>query len=222
MLKKSVRYLASNIRFQLASLIALASLAILRGHAIPIREDVVYVPKRDSENPKPWIKYGATRDQYEQWVPHTCGICCLKTVGDTLGKTNGMTLYDLTMECLQLGGFRAMPNGEILGVYHHPLAQLARDLGMNAKVRNALPSSAIINEVQRGHFVILSVDLSKLGSKLDGGHLVTIYGYDRSTDEFILHDSSSVLKPNGNGVHIKRAELNRLSNRRGLVIKQPS
>ena len=66
-----------------------------------------FVPKPTTRTHagQPWVVFGSTKELYDYWIPHVCGICCLKMVGDTLGKTSSYTLYALTMMCLERGGF---------------------------------------------------------------------------------------------------------------------
>lgn len=178
----------------------------------------VYIPKRAVGSMSPWRVFGSTKEEYERWIPHVCAMCCLKSVGDTLGKTDHLTLYDLTLRCRDRGGYVVRPSGDIEGVYHKPLALLAESLGVHASLEPLLTHDQIVRLLQAGRFVILSLDLSKHSSLLRGGHLVLVYGYDASADDYLLHDCGPALRTEGKALHIPRAEIEEISNHRGLAM----
>ena len=60
-------------------------------------------------------------------------------VGDSYALTNRYTLYDLTLRCKRLGGFRFLDDGTIRGVFHHPLLELAKCLA-KGKNLEAVPN----------------------------------------------------------------------------------
>ena len=47
-------------------------------------KQIVFVPKTIPHDTTPWIRFGASQELYDQWIPEICGICCLKMIGDTL------------------------------------------------------------------------------------------------------------------------------------------
>jgi len=182
----------------------------------PIKE-VAYVPKPSNTGQDPWVLFGASRSEYEQWIPHVCGICCLKMAGDTCGKTKDASLYELTMRCFQKGGFRIASDNSVQGVFHHPLLELAREIGIEGEVVRSLDEEAILKALSQGRVAILSVDLHKAAEHLHGAHLILVHSYDPDDDAFVLHDCSSVLAPEGRNVKLPRQILIRISNRKGLV-----
>lgn len=179
--------------------------------------NVKYVPKKDGSE-KPWIGFGATQQDYEMWIPHVCGVCCLKMAGDTVHKTEDYTLYDLTMACLREGAFRITETGEIEGIFHYPLSRVAQTLGIPAVVDGHISEDKILQAIALGRFVMLSIDLAKVRPLLKGSHLVLVYSYIVATDTFLLHDCSSVIGKDGCNVQIRRQDLAAISNRKGLIL----
>jgi hypothetical protein len=70
---------------------------------------------------------------------------------------------------------------------------------------------------KREEYAILSIDIAKVNPSMHGGHLVLVYGYDETSNEFLLHDCSSVVCQDGRGVKISIDALERISNNRGLI-----
>jgi hypothetical protein len=66
-------------------------------------------------------------------------------------------------------------------------------------------------------YAILSIDAAKIDSSRRGGHLVLVYGYDWPADSFLLHDCSSMMRPDGCGVSISASALAGISNNKGLI-----
>lgn len=177
----------------------------------------VYVPKRRPDDPEPWLVFGSGQPEYQRWIPEICGICCLKMVGDTIGVTSKLSLYQLTMMAAANGTFKVSECGTIQGAFHYPLAELAESLGMRCRVARTLGIGEITEALAQGMYAILSIDTAKVDSSLRGGHLVLVYGYDQPTGSFLLHDCSSVMRPDGCGVNISADTLARISNNKGLV-----
>jgi hypothetical protein len=177
----------------------------------------VYVPKRRPDDIEPWIEFGSGRLEYQRWIPEICGICCLKMVGDTIGVTNDLTLYQLAMMAAENGTLIVNEDGTIQGVFHYPLAELAERLGIRCHVMRALGISEIKQALAQGMYAILSINAARVDSSLHGGHLVLVYGYDEPASSFLLHDCSSMMRPDGCGVSISADALASISNNKGLV-----
>ena len=177
----------------------------------------VYVPKRRSGDPEPWIAFGSGQLEYQRWIPEICGICCLKMVGDTIGTTNDLSLYQLTMMAAANGTFIVSEHGTVEGAFHYPLAELAERLGIRCRVVRILGIGEITEVLAQGMYAILSIDSARVDSSRHGGHLVLVYGYDKLADSFLLHDCSSMMRPNGRGVSISAEALASISNNKGLV-----
>lgn len=179
---------------------------------------VAFVPKRPLGDLQPWRYFGADRPTYQRWVPHICGICCLKMVGDTLGRTRDLSLHELTQMCVQREGFRVISDDRIDGVFHHPLAALGNDLGIPCRVVGGLTVDQTVEVVTRSGFALLSVSLARLDDGHRGGHIVLVHGYAPDTDELVLHDCAAALGQPGNDVRVGRAALARMANNKGLVV----
>ena len=182
---------------------------------------VEYIPKNYDNLDEPWIAFGApNRSEYEKWHPEVCGICCLKMVGDSCGSTSNISLYQLTMECKQKGGFKELPTGEIQGVFHQPLLDLAENYGLDGNVEGNLDLEKIITSLQNGRFIILSLDKSKVNPKLKGGHLVLVHTHDLKSDTFLINDPEPILAEDGQNIEVGSDRLEEISNKRGLIIWQ--
>ena len=177
----------------------------------------VYVPKRRPGDAEPWIAFGSGRLEYQRWIPEICGICCLKMVGDTIGVTNNLSLYQLTMMAAANGTFIVSEHGTIQGAFHHPLAELAERLGIHCRVMRKLGIGEISGALAQGMYAILSIDAAGVDSSRQGGHLVLVYGYDEPAGSFLLHDCSSMMRPDGCAVSISANALAGISNNKGLV-----
>ena len=138
-------------------------------------------------------------------------------VGDTIGVTNGLSLYQLTMMAAANGTFIVSEHRTIQGAFHYPLAELAERLGMRCRVMRALGTGEITEALAQGMYAILSIDAARVDSSLRGGHLVLVYGYDEPEDSFLLHDCSSMMRLDGCGVRISARALASISNNKGLV-----
>lgn len=196
-----------------------SGICIKHGKQFPISMNkVIFISKRINES-VPWVKFGCdTQEEYEKWLPHVCGICCLKMIGDTVNKTNRLSLYQLTLKCLSKGGFKILNDGKIEGVFHYPLLQLAVELGLSGEVKKCMDNKQIIESVTNNRFIILSVDLKKIDLHLVGSHLLLIYGCQKHTNKFILHDTSAILSKTGQAVLISGTYLEKISNKKGLII----
>jgi len=136
------------------------------------------------------------------------------------GSTSKVSLYQLTMECKQKGGFKELPNDEIQGVFHQPLLSLARDYGLDGSVESNLDMRKIVNSLQNGRFVILSIDKTKVDPELKGGHLVLVHAYEPDTETFLINDPEPILAENGRNVKVESDRLEEISNKKGLIIWQ--
>lgn len=182
-----------------------------------MKKVIHFVPKRVKGDRRPWIRFGSTRTEYERWVPEICGICCLKMVGDTFHKTNHMSLYKLTMLCLQKGGFTITAGGCIGGVFHRPLLELAKEFGVDGWV-GKLDQKTIIDSLHQHKLIILSINLNIVSSHLHGGHLILVHIYDLTTNFFVVHDPSYLLNKKGKNIRIHADYLASISNKKGIVL----
>ena len=138
-------------------------------------------------------------------------------VGDTIGVTSNLSLYQLTMMAVANGTFVVGEHGTIQGAFHYPLAELAERLGMRCRVRRTLGIGEVTEALAQGMYAILSINAARVDSSRQGGHLVLVYGYDERADSFLLHDSSSMMRADGCGVSVSAGALANISNNKGLV-----
>lgn len=181
-------------------------------------QDVTFVPKAYPGDAIPWIAFGSTRENYERWIPEICGICCLKMVGDTFGITDNLSLYELTLKCLNKGGFKIKKDGSIEGIFHRPLVRLARELGLEGSVEKKLGVDRVIKHLENNRFAILSIDLRKATESFKGTHLILVHAYSREERRFIVHDCAYALGKEGCGILVSHDELAHISNERGMIL----
>jgi hypothetical protein len=182
---------------------------------------VEFVPKRYDDQDTPWQPFGApNEDEYRKWSPEVCGICCLKMIGDSLGLTSSISLYELTMRCKDEGGFRELADGEIQGVFHRPLLEVAKSYGLAGKVVGRLTINKIKDSLKKERFIILSINKSKISPQLKGGHLILVHSYDPKVETFVVHDSELLLSESGENIELSAVRLEEISNNKGLIIWQ--
>ena len=180
---------------------------------------VEYLPKSFDSYKEPWSVFGApSKAEYKKWSPEVCGICCVKMVGDTLQLTNKASLYSLAMECLSLGGYKIAADGSIQGVFHKPLLELARNHDLDGAVEGHLSIQKMIDVLSEEKYAILSIDKAKVNPSLSGGHLVLVHTYEPNLDTFYLNDPEPMLAENGVNIAMRSADLQKVSNNRGLII----
>jgi hypothetical protein len=181
-------------------------------------QGVPYIPKHWPADPEPWLWYGSTEEEYRFWIPHVCGVCCLKMAGDASGCTNDHSLHDLTKMLLSEGAFVVKADGEVDGIFHHPLAAVSRRLGLPAAVAGKLTVDELDQHLQAHQFVMLSVELSRCTKRFSGGHLILIHSYDPLKQTYVAHDPSSVVASTGRNVVLRKRALKIMSNNKGLIL----
>ncbi|MEY3784144.1 MAG: hypothetical protein RLZZ230_466 [Candidatus Parcubacteria bacterium] len=175
-------------------------------------DSVVFISKH-----KHWAEFGSNKEEFEKWVSETCGIYCLKMLGDTLNLTNKITIFELTMQVFKAGGFKIEKDGTITGVFHKPLMQIVKSFGIKGRVIRKLNHTLIKKYLFQGKIVILSIDLHKVNKTLSGGHLILIHKYDESLNDYILHDCANVLNNEGSNISVSTEYIESISNSKGLV-----
>lgn len=169
---------------------------------------------------EPGETFGAAAADYEFWRPHMCAVCCVKSIGDALGSTTNVTMFDLIKQCVELEVYRFDEHGDIRGAFHHPLRELLRTrIGVPAEVSGTLSIDDLKNHLGRGKVALLSVDLRKSAHvRAQVTHLVTVFGYDPCTDTFQLHDCSAAIVAEGTAARVPSTYLAAISNARGLIV----
>ena len=181
---------------------------------------VKYISKSCRESNSPQQAFGAPNMKvYLKWYPEVCGICCLKMVGDTLNKTNHASLYQLTMQGLNIGVYKEQDDGSIQGAFHKPLINLAKEYGIKGNLEKRLSSKRIIELIEQHKFPILSVDRQKINPQLTpGGHLILIHTWDQNKNAFLIHDPEPLLADNGENITITLDLLDLISNHKGFSL----
>ncbi len=139
-------------------------------------------------------------------------------IGDTLDLTTNKSLYTLTKECHVKGGFKILESGSISGVFHVPLLNYARSLGLEGQVEKDLNVETIKEALAKNRFVLLSIDLAKTTKNHTGGHLILVHTYDKATDDFIVHDCAHTVASNGKNAVVPAQALESYSNKKGLTL----
>lgn len=183
---------------------------------------VGFYPKYQASLEESCSVFGCSESEFLRWIPEVCGILCLKMVLDTYGLALDRSPYDLTMRCFNLGGFIRQPDGSLRGVFHRPLLQLARELGLQGFVATDYDLEQVDGSLGCGRFVILSIDLHRLDSNLLGSHLILVHGMDLRSSRYRVHDSAAVLNDTGCNAVLVSEQLALLSNRKGLVLWRSS
>lgn len=141
-----------------------------------------------------WRKSGAkTKREYELWSWNGCGMACLKMILAFILKKE-IPLVKLGTVCQKYGGYLPKNNG-LKGLFYKPfLTCVKREFGLNATIIAPMVVSDIIQELEKGNFVIASVhpDIRTHTAKPSqkGGHLVLMLGYDMEQQSFSLHNPS--------------------------------
>lgn len=180
-------------------------------------QDVSFIPKRVPGDEAPWVRFGSSKVEYEKWIPQVCGICCLKMVGDTFGLTSHLSLYELTMKCVDKGGFKVNEDQTISGVYHYPLLSLAQALGLDGTVEKYISPKDIQGHLLQNRMVVLSIDLGK-DTAFKGNHLLVVHRYLSKDNTYLVHDCAYAVGKEGASIALTEERLDLLSNRRGLSL----
>lgn len=178
-----------------------------------------YVPKPRVGEGEPWVSYGSDETTFYKWIPHICGVCCLKMVTCACVIARQLSLHELTMLCVEHGAFVERSDGEIDGLMHYPFARFCYKLGLQATVHRRLDIELLKDEISNGLYVMLSIELSRANPSFQGSHLILVYGFDVRSDVFWAHDPSSVVRSSGQAMAIPARELSNISNNRGISLQ---
>ena len=179
-----------------------------------------FIPQRFSHKKEPWLAFGArNREDYEIWSKEVCGICCLKMIGDSWELTTYRSIYSLTIDCLNSGGFTITSDGVIHGVFHKHLLHLAQENHMDGQVVKHLDMKTIIRALSESSYVILSVNTAKLKPCFPDNHMVLVYACSPHGQILHLHDPGRILSKTGKNIQLSRKQLERISNNKGLIIQ---
>ncbi len=129
-------------------------------------------------------------EEFTFWAWRDCGIACVKMILDLEGKTENLTIMDLTREGIDLKGYILYENGIFVdkGWFHQSLAKLLDNHGVVARVKRWQTIESVASDIMKNKKVILSVRVpGRSHIKEDGsflpkddsrssGHLILVTG----------------------------------------------
>jgi hypothetical protein len=170
-----------------------------------------------------WRASGAkTKREYSAWSWSACGMACTKMI---LAHRTGevIPIVQLGKKCAEYGGY-AMPLEDSIGLYFKPyLTFVDKEFGWKARVMQGMGLPELMHELGKGNYVIAGVSpqirypASK--PKIKSGHLVLMVGYDKTRQEFYLHNSSGISKETQEYAAIAFDDFKKFFGGRGIVVQ---
>ena len=162
--------------------------------------------------------FGGTKNDYDFWRPYSCSTCCIKSIHDSVYPHEDISLFELIERSVETGVFE-VDDGKVKGAFHYPMRDLLRTMNIPAQVYGLIEESTVINALESGKIVVLSVDLMKSRHISHAeSHLIVVYRFNAQENTFTVHDSASAIVSDGNGAAIAREYLEELSNHKGLIV----
>lgn len=175
-----------------------------------------------NDDPK-WRKSGAkTKREYHDWSWSGCGMACTKMI--LAHRTGKVTpLVELGKKCAEYGGY-SMPLENSVGLYYKPYTvYVHKAFGWKASIVQGMTFQELMYELSKGNYVIAGVSpqIRQPGSKpkLRGGHLVLMVGYDKSKQEFYLHNPSGISKETQEYAAVTFKDFKKFFSGRGIVVE---
>lgn len=173
-----------------------------------------------------WKSSGAkTKKEYAAWSWSACGMACTKMVlAYRTGKT--VPIVELGKKCAEYGGY-TMPIESSVGLLYKPYVKfVAQEFGWNSKIVEGMDQKEVMYALGKGDFVIASVSPlirnPKNSPTTKGGHLVLMTGYDKSKEEFYLHNPSGTSKGTQEYAAVSFRDFKKFFSGRGIVIQGDS
>lgn len=170
-----------------------------------------------------WKKSGAkTKKEYHDWSWSGCGMACTKMIlAYRTGKV--VPLVDLGTKCAEYGGY-TIPLESSVGLYYKPyIAYVDKELGWKAKIIQGITFQELMHELSKGNYVIAGVSpqirYPDSKPKVKGGHLVLMVGYDKSKQEFYLHNPSGISKETQEYAAVTFNDFKKFFSGRGIVVQ---
>ncbi len=125
---------------------------------------------------------------YRIWTEQVCGIAALKTFTDYAGKTNSLSLYEMSQQARKFGTFivpdKVEKPSDIIGAIHAGLETYIKSLGLKAIRCKAVSPEKIIYYLYEGWYFLASVNVHSFQNKpnpknLSGKHIVLICGFEK-------------------------------------------
>jgi hypothetical protein len=175
-----------------------------------------------AKDPK-WADSGAVSpEEYEFWAWRTCGLACLKMILAGRGLAVPPTV-PLAEECTRAGGYVRHAD-HVDGLIYGPFADwIAERFDLKATVHQDLGFEEIAEMVHAGGLAMLSVHAwirwPERAPADRGGHLVLVTGADE--ERLLINNPSGLPGQSQHYAPICRADLDRFSARRGMLIQPP-
>lgn len=170
-----------------------------------------------------WKASGAkTKAEYHAWSWSGCGMACTKMIlASKTGKV--VPLVMLGKVCATYGGYQ-MPLETSPGLFYKPYVTFVdQEFGWKAKIMQGMSQDELMYELSKGNYIIAGVSAQirdpKSSPRTKGGHLVLMLGYDRSKQEFYLHNPSGVSKETQEYAAVKFRDFKRFFSGRGIAVK---
>lgn len=152
-------------------------------------------------------------------------MACTKMIlAHRTGKV--VPIVELGKKCAKYGGY-VMPLKTSIGLYYKPyIAFVAKEFGWKAKVVQGATLQELMHELGKGNYVIAGVSAQirhpQSTPKTKGGHLVLLVGYDKSKQEFYLHNPSGISKETQEYAVVKFDDFKKFFSGRGIVVRGDS
>ncbi len=170
-----------------------------------------------------WKKSGAkTKKEYHDWSWSGCGMACTKMV--LMHRTGkAVPLVELGKKCTKYGGY-TMPLETSIGLLYKPYVTFVdKQFGWKARIVQGVTFQELMHELGQGNYVIAGVDpqirYPESRPKAKGGHLVLMVGYNKTKQEFYLHNPSGISKETQEYATVKFNDFKKFFSGRGIVIQ---
>jgi len=174
--------------------------------------DIPFVAKRPPGS-APWIAFGGSRADYDQWVPHVCAMACCRSL--ILARFGcAPDLWGLTQDAASMGVYVEEVGG-IRGAFHNPLVDFLSEFHIRTYRFGSQRSDALAAAVAAGP-VLLSIDLAAVDRQHRGSHLVLVVG--RDGQDYVVHDNARLLGETGEGCRLSAERLEAISNAKGIAV----
>lgn len=177
-----------------------------------------------------WHTFGFTRiEDYVYWSWRACGVACLMMAIRSLSLDKNMpSMSELILEGLKVNAYLIKESNGTkseIGWTYAGLIQLGKEYGLNGCIERNLEIHEIVHHLKQKHFVIASVDPFAIRGeslkKMDGGHLIFIYGLQYTGDTvsgLLFHNPSGKGTRQQQNVVIKTEKYISVSAKRGLAL----
>ena len=170
-----------------------------------------------------WKASGAkTKKEYRDWSWSACGMACTKMIlAHRTGKV--VPIVELGKKCAGYGGY-TMPLENSVGLYYKPyITFVDKEFGWKAKIVQGMTFQELMHELGKGNYVIAGVSPRirhpQSKPKIKGGHLVLMVGYDKTKQEFYLHNPSGISKDTQEYAAVTFDDFKKFFSGRGIVVQ---